>query len=285
MIELPEAQTLARQLNETYAGKTITHVETMQTPHGFAFFRGDPQGYAPMLEGLKVVRAQAHGGRPELVLEGGLRLCFNDGVNMRYLAPGDKRPAKHQFYMEFDASGSEGDASCAFACTVQMYGFFGIYEPDYDIKEDFYYRVAVELPSPLTDAFDIAYFDSLRASVEDKISAKAFLATQQRIPGLGNGVLQDILWRAKIHPKRKLRTLSQGEWEGLFGSVKDTLAEMTAKGGRSTEKDLYGNPGGYPSVLSAKTLALPCPACCGAITRTAYMGGNVYFCANCQPEE
>ena len=59
---------------------------------------------------------------------------------------------------------------------------------------------------------------------------------------------------------------------------------MTAKGGRSTEKDLYGKPGGYASVLTAKTLALPCPACCGAITRAAYMGGNVYFCANCQPE-
>lgn|GEM_PF-2077218 len=30
---------------------------------------------------------------------------------------------------------------------------------------------------------------------------KAFLATEQRIPGLGNGVLQDILWTARIHPK------------------------------------------------------------------------------------
>ena len=281
MIELPEAQTLARQLHEAYAGKTIVKVEAMQTPHGFAFFRGDPQGYAPILEGLTVAGAVSHGGRPELRFEGSaLRLCFNDGVNMRYLAPGDKRPAKHQFFMEF------GDG-CAMACTVQMYGFFGLYETEEEISNDFYYRVAIELPSPLSDAFDMAYFDALRANTEgaEKLSAKAFLATQQRIPGLGNGVLQDILWRARIHPKRKLKTLSRGEWEALFGCVKSTLAEMTAKGGRSTEKDLYGRPGGYPSVLTAKTLALPCPACCGAITRAAYLGGNVYFCASCQPEE
>jgi len=167
-----------------------------------------------------------------------------------------------------------------------MYGFFGLYFSEEEVLGDFYHRVAVQLPSPLSDAFDMAYFDALRANAEggEKLSAKAFLATQQRIPGLGNGVLQDILWRAGIHPKRKLKTLSQGEWENLFHCVKETLAEMTAKGGRSTEKDLYGQPGGYASVLNAKTLALPCPACGGAVTRAAYMGGNVYFCANCQPE-
>jgi len=280
MIELPEAQTLARQLNEAYAGKTVTHVQALRTPHGFAFFRGDPQGYAALLEGQKVSGALAHGGRPELYFEGGLQLCFNDGVNMRYLAPGAKRPAKHQFFMEFDDG-------CGMACTVQMYGFFGLYANEEESLGDFHHRVAVQLPSPLSDAFDMAYFDSLRANTEgaEKLSAKAFLATQQRIPGLGNGVLQDILWRALIHPKRKLKTLSRGEWEGLFRSLKDTLAEMTVKGGRNTEKDLYGCPGGYASVLNAKTLALPCPACGGGITRAAYLGGNVYFCAECQKEE
>jgi len=285
MIELPEAQTLARQLNEAYVGKTVTHVEALHTPHGFAFFSGDPQGYPAILEGLKVAQAVAYGGRVELRFCGTeLRLSFNDGVNMRYLAPGEKRPVKHQFLLEFDTGGSEGDAGCAMACTVQMYGFFPIYTDEAEAMKDFYNRVAVELPSPLSDAFDMACFNSLRASVEDKISVKAFLATQQRIPGLGNGVLQDILWRARIHPKRKLGSLSQGEWEGLFRCVKEILAEMTAKGGRNTEKDLYGQPGGYPCVLNAKTLALPCPVCGSAISRAAYMGGNVYFCATCQPE-
>ena len=46
---------------------------------------------------------------------------------------------------------------------------------------------------PCTDAFDLAYFRSLRDEAGENISMKTFLATNQRIPGLGNGVLQDIL--------------------------------------------------------------------------------------------
>ncbi|MCL2300368.1 MAG: endonuclease VIII [Firmicutes bacterium] len=264
---------------EAYTGKSVTRVEALRTPHGFAFFRGEPQGYAPMLEGRKVTGAVAHGGRAELCFDGGMLLSFNDGVNMRYLAPGEKRPAKHQFLMEF------GDG-CAFACTVQMYGFFGLYADEAEMLEDFYSRVGIQLPPPLSEAFDFAYFDGLRTSEQgaEKLSAKAFLATKQRIPGLGNGVLQDILWRARVHPKRKLGSLSRGEFEGLFRAVKETLAEMTALGGRNTEKDLYGRAGGYPCVLSSKTLALPCPRCGGAVARAAYMGGNVYYCAGCQGE-
>jgi len=75
--------------------------------------------------------------------------------------------------------------------------------PDYDI--------AKARPSPLTDAFDRAYFAALFAVDTPKLSAKAFLATEQRIPGLGNGVLQDILWTARIHPKRKMGELSEPE--------------------------------------------------------------------------
>ena len=277
MIELPEAQTLARQMRETLVGKKITHVQALQTPHGFAFFRGEPQGYAAALEGLTISSAVAFGGRPELRFEGTeLRLSFNDGVNARWLAPGAARPAKHQFFMEFD------DGS-ALACTVQMYAFFGLFENDEDVfhpSGDFYYRVAIERPSPLSDAFDMAYFDSLRTN--DKLSCKAFLATEQRIPGLGNGVLQDILWRAGLHPKRKLSTLSRAEFEGMFASVKQVLAEMTALGGRDTEKDLFGKPGGYKTVMSRNNSM--CPGCGGGVTRKAYLGGNVYYCDVCQKE-
>ena len=70
--------------------------------------------------------------------------------------------------------------------------------------------------------------------------------------------------------------------EVLFGSVKSTLKEMRDCGGRDTERDLFGKPGGYPTVLSSKTLALPCPVCGGGLKREAYLGGNIYFCPMCQ---
>jgi len=90
-----------------------------------------------------------------------------------------------------------------------------------------------------------------------KLSAKAFLATDQRIPGLGNGVLQDILWTARIHPRRKMANLLPGAVGGMFGAVKSVLQEMVRQGGRDTEIDLFGCPGGYRTVLSKNTVANP----------------------------
>jgi formamidopyrimidine-DNA glycosylase len=116
------------------------------------------------------------------------------------------------------------------------------------------------------------------------MSAKAFLATKQRIPGLGNGVLQDILFNAGIHPKTKIETLSDEKINDLYESVKSTLSEMTKKGSRDTEKDLFGNYGGYTTKLSKKTMGTPCPVCGSSIVRQAYLGGNVYFCPICQKE-
>jgi formamidopyrimidine-DNA glycosylase len=146
-----------------------------------------------------------------------------------------------------------------------------------------YYLVGKEKASPYDNAFDESYFDGLRQSVKPTLSVKAFLATEQRIPGFGNGVLHDVLFHARIHPKRKLNTLTDTEFSVLFHSVKDTLKAMRDGGGRDTEKDLFGNAGGYRTVLSNKTLAYQCPVCGDGLKREAYLGGNIYFCPGCQP--
>jgi formamidopyrimidine-DNA glycosylase len=272
MLELPEAQTIAMQIKETIIGKEITDVAAASSPHGFAWYTGDPTLYAGMLRGKQITGSAAYGGRTEIWAED-MRVSFGDGVNVRYYAADAKRPDKHQLLIEF----AGGDAIC---CTIQMYG--GMWAFPEDTKDDFYYNVAKEKPSPLTDAFSVGYFASLLTDDTKKLSAKAFLATEQRIPGLGNGVLQDILWIAKIHPKKKMHTLSDGEFDAMFESVKSVLAEMTARRGRDTEKDLYGNPGGYDTVMSRKNGGKPCPACGDLILRMAYMGGNVYVCETCQ---
>jgi len=54
---------------------------------------------------------------------------------------------------------------------------------------------------PLSDENTEDYFFSLMDGVKQTYSIKAFLATEQRFLGLGNGVLQDILFNAKVHPQ------------------------------------------------------------------------------------
>ncbi|WP_040198214.1 DNA-formamidopyrimidine glycosylase family protein [Candidatus Soleaferrea massiliensis] len=273
MLELPESRTIAEQAREALTGRTIRSVQANASPHGFAFYFGDPQDYARRLCGRTIESAHSYGGLVELSASE-MRLLMGDGTNIRYLAPGEKLPQKHQLLVEFD----DGAHLC---CTIQTYG--GIWAFADGENDNFYYLVAKEKPEPLADAFTWTYFERMMAGIKPTLSAKALLATEQRIPGLGNGVLQDILFEARIHPKSKISTLSEEEKHRLYEQTRRVLFEMTVKGGRDTERDLFGCPGGYVTRLSKKTLEKPCPVCGGVLVRQAYLGGNVYLCPICQP--
>lgn len=273
MLELPEVTVLAQQLNENVYGKKVANVIVLQSPHKLAWFCEDPQKYSELLTGKSIGQAAGYGAMLEIKVEDAV-LVFSDGVNLRFHRENEKRPQKHQLLLEFD------DLS-ALSASVQMYG--GLWAFRNGEFDNIYYQQAKEKPSPLTDRFDKIYFNELFSKPEvQKLSVKAFLATEQRIPGLGNGVLQDILFNAKIHPRRKLNSLTETELDLLFNSVKNTLTEMTVQGGRDTEKDLFGSLGGYRTKLSKKSIHEPCPICGSMIKKQSYMGGSIYFCEGCQ---
>ena len=273
MLELPEAHAISSQLAAAVGGRTIETVEANKSPHGFAWFFGDSSLYPGLLTGRRLEDVIPVGGQVQASL-GDVTLLLGEGVNIRLYAPGAKLPPKHQLLLGL----SDGST---IICSVQMYG--GLWAFPNGANDSPYYKVALEKPSPLSDAFDEAYFDALFRSVRPKLSAKAFLATEQRIPGLGNGVLQDILFLSGIHPARSIATLDDALVSSLYDTLKKTLRAMADAGGRDTEKDLHGNPGRYPTLLSRKTWVYPCKKCGNGLVRKAYLGGNVYFCPTCQP--
>ena len=273
MMELPEAATLARQLNESAKGRRITAVIAASSPHKFAWFHGDPQRYPARLKGKTIGEAQAFGGLVEIKL-GNTLLIFGDGVGLRLHVDQTSLPKKHQLLITFEDS-------TALSASVQMYG--GLWCCEDGSFDNPYYGQAKQKPSPLAKTFAEQYFGSLVDAQElQNKSVKAFCATEQRIPGLGNGVLQDILFAAKLNPRRKLETLSSDMKKDLYRSVKKVLRDMTAGGGRDTEKDLHGNYGGYATGFCKKTAGSACPDCGSPITKANYMGGSVYYCATCQ---
>jgi formamidopyrimidine-DNA glycosylase len=244
MIELPEALNLAGQISGTVSGKRIAGVEAAHTPHKLVWYYGDPHKYPALLAGKTLGKATAYGGMVEIDA-GDADILFGEGGVIRFRDRSEPRPAKHQLLIEFE------DAS-ALSVTVQMYAGIGAFPAgELDNK---YYRIAREKPSPFSSDFDEAYFNGIVSAPEvQKLSLKAMLAAEQRIPGLGNGVLQDILFNAGLHPKRKVGALSDKEKEVLFGSVKSTLFAMASQGGRDTETDLFGNPGSYKTILYKTT--------------------------------
>ena len=145
--------------------------------------------------------------------------------------------------------------------------------------------MGVAMDRPQVDAVEFTeeyFFELLKPLNHEKHTAKSFLATEQRIPGLGNGVLQDILFNAGISPKRNLSTMSHTHYTDLYRSMKNTIHEMVIQGGRDVEKDIYGKPGGYKTIMSRLTCKSPCKKCGGGIVRESYLGGNVYYCPTCQ---
>ncbi len=273
MIELPESATIVRQLEKTVKGKTIDTVVAAQSPHSFAWYYQNPKDYQKLLGGQKIEEIRSTAGYVELFSRDAT-ILLAEGVNIRYGNDQAAIPNKHQLLINF----SDGSF---IVCTVQMYGLLYAFLGRF--LDNPYYRIAQETPSVLGKKFNKRYFKKLFADTPDKLSAKAFLATEQRIPGLGNGCLQDILFRAKINPQTKIRSLPSGAADTLFSSVKNVLAEMVKGGGRDTEKDLFGQPGGYTTIMSNKTMSKPCATCGSTIVKKAFLGGNVYFCPTCQP--
>ena len=273
MIEIPESLVLARQLNDTTSNKTVKKVTANQNPHKFAWFFEDPENYDNRLKNKKMGKAKAFGGKVEIDAEDML-ITFSEGINLRYITDGKQLPKKHQMLIEF----TDGTY---LAASVQMYG--GLWAFGEGEMDNGYYLKALAAVPPLSDEFNLDYFGGI-VSEEGmgKLSTKAFLATEQRFPGLGNGVLQDILYNARVNPKRKISTLTDKEIIGLFLSIKNTLKEMADMGGRDTEKDLFDNQGGYKTKASKFTVGTPCPECGSDIVKAAYMGGSVYFCPGCQ---
>lgn len=274
MIEIPEALTIANQINNTIKGKKIINVIAEHTPHKFAWYHKNPQLYRKLLIGKTIDKAAAYAGMVEIKTSAAT-ILISEGVSLIYHKQNQEIPKKHQLLLRLE------DYSIVTA-SVQMYGGLWCFNDESEFENP-YYKIAKEKPSPLSDEFNEISFNELISLEEvQKLSAKAFLATEQRIPGIGNGVLQDILWTAKIHPKRKIRSLKDKEKEALYNSIKTVLSDMKNFGGRDTEKDFFGNKGSYKTMMSKNNTGNSCPICGSIIRKEVYLGGSIYYCEGCQ---
>jgi len=95
-------------------------------------------------------------------------------------------------------------------------------------------------------------------------------------------LLQDILWEARINPKKKMDTLNKNEINRIFKAIKKVPSAIIAGGGKDIDKDVYGNISGYKSRVSRNTVGKPCARCGTIIVKEAYLGGSVFYCPACQ---
>lgn len=279
MIEMPEAVTLARQMNGILAGKTITHFSRGTQTHKFLWLNRPEQEYQAILPGRIITGASSFGRSIYLQMGREAMLWWTDaGGKILYHAPDQALPAK--FHLGWDFS----DGS-HLTYALQMWGAVRLLEAD-----EFGERPHEETGTdPLSPEFTFERFDAMLEEYPEKTSKgiKGFLvatgyAVPNHIHGLGNAIVQDILFQAGLDPRRKIGTMYEDERRNLYDAIQQVVAQAIQAGGRYDESDLFGQPGGYVRRMDSRTAGQPCPTCRTPILKIAYLGGACYLCPKCQ---
>ncbi|UCD41109.1 MAG: endonuclease VIII [Chloroflexota bacterium] len=275
MFEIPECVVLAKQINESLQGKTITGGDLGNSPHKFVWYNRNPDEFDKLIRGKSVGRARVKGRWLLIPLEPGYTLVLGEcGGKIIYHPAGSKFPKKYHLSITF------ADDSFLTA-TTQMWGAMELYEEGEELNREY---IKDMNPTPLDEAFSFDYFTDLIDTLvtDKKRSVKSLLTQDQIIPGLGNAIAQDIMFLARLHPRHPITDLSSDQRKNLFNSIISTVDEIIGRGGRYDEFDLYNQKGGYIRLMDKNAVKRPCLGCGGAVQKIQYLGGSCYLCPNCQ---
>lgn len=275
MFELPEFVTLARQINDTLTGKTIQRGQLGNKPHKFVWYNRSHEEFERLTQGKTIGEARARGKWLFIPLDPGYVLLLGEcGGKVLCHPPGSKVPKTYHLYLTFD------DDSF-FTVTTKMWGAMELYEQGQECERQY---VKDMRTTPTEPEFTFDYMSTLIDGLvsEKKRSVKGLLTQEQLIPGLGNAIAQDILFRARLHPRHSLGDLDQTQRRALHEAIVTTVREVISKGGRYDEYDLHNEPGQYVRLMDRRAVDRPCPECGGTVEKIQYLGGACYLCPRCQ---
>jgi formamidopyrimidine-DNA glycosylase len=275
MFELPEMITLATQINETLSGKTIRRGVLGNSPHKFVWYNRAHDDFEQLTQAKTIGEAMVKGRWLFIHLEPGYVLVLGEfGGKVLYHSPDSTVPEKYHLYLTF-----EDDSF--FTATTQMWGAVELYEKGKEFTGKY---VKDMKTTPVEADFTYPYFCDLIDTLvqEGKKSAKGLLTQDQIIPGLGNAIAQDILFKAGLHPKHPVNDMNEDQRQKLYNQIIETVNEVIDKGGRNDELDLFNNPGRYVRLMDKNSVRNPCPQCGGKVEKMQYLGGACYVCPVCQ---
>jgi formamidopyrimidine-DNA glycosylase len=225
--------------------------------------------------GKIVGKASVQGRWLIIPLESGYTLVLGEcGGKVLFHPVGAELPAKYHLWIEFEDGSS-------LTVTTQMWGAMELFEKGKEQQRQYIKGMRI---TPVERAFTFKYFSGLIDELlkGEKRSTKSLLTQDQLIPGLGNASAQDILFQARLLPRRSLAEISPGQRRDLYDAIVHTVKEIIDQHGRYDETDLFGQPGGYVRLMDSASAGKPCPECGTKIQKIQYLGGACYFCPRCQ---
>lgn len=148
-------------------------------------------------------------------------------------------------------------------------------------KENINNKLGIE---PLTKDFDLKKFKSILNKHPNK-KIKTFLLDQTLITGLGNIYVDEACFLSNILPTREIKSLTQTEIKNLHLNIKKVLRLSISKKGTSAKNYIRSNglPGGFVPYLNVYGRSkLKCKKCPQYIEKIKFQGRGTHFCPNCQ---
>jgi len=271
MPELPEVETIRRQLEPELVGRRIESVEVLDERLTRPV---SPREVERASAGRRIEAAERRGKYLMLRLDGGRSLVMHLRMTGNLLL-GDTRDDIRYLRAVFHL---EGGTSLLFT-DARRFGTAVVLDDD-DLEEYMAPRAGIEPLSERLTAEEIgALAEGRRAPL------KSFLLVQSGIAGIGNIYADEALWRAELHPLSPAGSTRPEHWERLRQGIVDTLEAGLANGGASIDdyRDARGEEGTMQEEFLVHTReGLPCPRCGTEIRRIVVGGRSTYFCPGCQ---
>jgi formamidopyrimidine-DNA glycosylase len=273
--ELPEVETIKRNLRELVVGSRVEDAEILspalvEEPSAEEFVR--------RLRGSGIAGARRRAKHLVIDLDSGdaLVLQLKIGGQLLLVPPVEEPTTALMLVLRLD-----GDRSLFLRDET---GFTRARLLDAAALEG---RFADLGPEPLDDGFHAGYLREKLGGRRARI--KGLLLDQKVVSGVGNIYVDEALFDARIHPTRKANTLTEGEWTRLQAAVEENLAAGIEHRGTtfSLYRDVLGRKGHHQDHLKVFVRAgKPCPGGCGGKVVREKVGGRATFlCPACQPED
>jgi formamidopyrimidine-DNA glycosylase len=271
--ELPEVETVRRQLAPALEGRRLERVE-VRDPRWCE--PAPPEAVEDALRGRVIERLGRRGKYLVVSLEDDVHLVMHLRMtgNLLLVPEGAEEPAHVRVVMEL-----EGGKRVLFV-DVRRFGTGDVLLGSDALAEYFASRLGVE---PLSPDFTA---EALRALARGRRQpVKAFLLSQERLAGVGNIYADEALFRARIHPLRPVGTLRRPQVAALRDAVVATLeAGIDAKGASIDDyRHVDGAQGSFQDRFLVHTReGEPCPRCGTRIRKIRAAGRGTYVCPRCQ---
>lgn len=264
MPEIPEIASRASELDSVLRGKTIQSIEILQPK----CLNGSPEDFLSGLTGAKITGVIYHGKWIQVQTTQGW-LLINLGMGGEILTV-DRNSLPEKRRVIFDFS----DGSCL---SINFWWFGHVH-----------YSSSLEVHAPSAklgpNVLSISREEFHRLTSGQRVGVKTFLLDQSRIAGIGNAYIHDILFMAKIHPQRRMDSLSFDELDMLFQGIQDGLRPSLAKGGAFYEVNIFGQKGGFSmdDIQVGYREGQPCPTCKNPIVKIKTGSTSSFICPLCQ---